>query len=370
MKTTIKGRGSADNPSNRFDRLYVDNNVFDDVVKSEGDSDDEGGKFIKPERPETIFYRDHSKTVMSHNQSPDIPFDYSVNPYRGCEHGCIYCYARPTHEYLGFSAGLDFETRIMVKPDAPVLLARELSRPGWVPQAVCLSGNTDCYQPAERRLKITRQCLEVLRDFRNPVTIITKNHLVTRDIDILSEMAALNLIRVSISITSLDPGLTAMLEPRTSRPQRRLDAIRQLNDAGITTAVMTAPMIPALNDHEMPALLMAAREAGATRAGYTILRLPLAVRPLFTDWLDRHYPDRKEKILNRVRDMRGGKLNRSEFISRMKGEGNYAEQISSMFRIHTARLGLNTERVPVETGHFRIPAVYRKDRQTNLFDAE
>jgi DNA repair photolyase len=370
MRLTIRGRVSADNTANRFDRLYVESNVFDDTVKSEVDADDEGGVFCRPVRPETIFYRDHSKTVMSHNQSPDIPFDYSVNPYRGCEHGCIYCYARPTHEYLGFSAGLDFETRIMVKQDAPELLSRELSRPGWVPQAVCLSGNTDCYQPAERRLRITRQCLEVLRDFRNPVTIITKNHLVTRDIDILSEMAALNLVRVSISITSLDAGLTAILEPRTSRPQRRLDAIRQLSEAGITTAVMTAPLIPALNDHEMPALLSAAREAGAARAGYTILRLPLAVRPLFTDWLDRHYPDRKEKILNRVRDMRGGKLNRSEFISRMKGEGNYAEQISTLFRIHAARLGLNTDRVPIDTDHFRIPAAYRKDRQTNLFDAE
>lgn len=369
MKTTIRGRGSADNPANRFDRVYVDSSVFDDAMKNDGDSDDDGGEFCRPERPDTIFYRDHSKTVMSRNQSPDIPFDYSVNPYRGCEHGCIYCYARPTHEYLGFSAGLDFETRIMVKPDAPELLARELSRPGWVPQSVCLSGNTDCYQPAERRLKITRRCLEVLRDFRNPVTIITKNHLVTRDIDILSEMAALNLVRVSISITSLDPDLTAILEPRTSRPQRRLDAIRQLSEAGITTAVMTAPIIPALNDHEIPALLRAAREAGATRAGYTMLRLPLAVRPLFTDWLDRHYPDRKEKILNRVRDMRGGKLNRSEFKSRMKGEGNFAEQVSSLFRIHTARLGLNTERLPVDSGHFRIPAVYRKDRQTNLFDS-
>ncbi|TVQ12406.1 MAG: PA0069 family radical SAM protein [Balneolaceae bacterium] len=368
MNPNIRGRGSADNPANRFDRLYVDNSFFEDFDSVSGKG--MTGESPQADRPETCFYRDHSKTVMSRNQSPDIPFDYSVNPYRGCEHGCIYCYARPTHEYLGFSAGLDFETRIMVKPDAPELLARELSRPGWVPQSVCLSGNTDCYQPAERRLKITRRCLEVLRDFRNPVTIITKNHLVTRDIDILSEMAGLNLTRVSISITSLDPDLTAILEPRTSRPQRRLDAIRQLSEAGIPTAVMTAPIIPALNDHEMPALLKAAREAGATRAGYTMLRLPMAVRPLFTDWLDRHYPDRKDKILNRVRDMRGGKLNRSEFMTRMKGEGNFAEQIKSTFRIHTARLGFNTERTQVDTGHFRIPAGYRKDRQTNLFDPD
>lgn len=353
MNKAIKGRGSADNPANRFDRLYIESDP--------GEYDGEVS------RPKTCFYKDHSNKVMSKNDSPDISFDYSVNPYRGCEHGCIYCYARPTHEYLGFSAGLDFETRIMVKSDAPAQLINELKRPGWIPQTVCISGNTDCYQPAERRLKITRKCLEVLRDFRNPVSIITKNHLVTRDIDILQDMAALNLVRVGISITSLDPSLTAILEPRTSRPQRRLDAIRQLCEAGIPTGVMTAPVIPALNDHEIPDLLKAAKEAGATRAGYTLLRLPLAVRPLFTEWLERHYPDRKEKILNRVRDIRGGRLNQSEFGTRMKGQGNYAEQISSTFRIHTTRLGMNTIRIPVETRLFTIPAKYREDRQISLF---
>jgi DNA repair photolyase len=362
MKKSIKGRGSTANPANRFERIHIDTSGI-----GEADAGIDPDKSCRV-APSTRFYRDHSKTVMSRNDSPDIPFDYSVNPYRGCEHGCIYCYARPSHEYLGFSAGLDFETRIMVKPDAPEQLARELARPGWVPQAICLSGNTDCYQPAERRLQITRRCLEVLRDFRNPVTIITKNHLVTRDIDILADMARMNLVRVSVSITSLDPELTAILEPRTSRPQRRLDAIRQLSEAGIPAGVMTAPLIPALNDHELPALLQAAREAGAVKAGYTILRLPLAVRPLFTDWLDRHYPDRKEKILNRIRDMRGGRLNAAEFGKRMRGEGHFAEQITTLFRIHTARLGLNTGRIPVSTDNFLVPPKWRKGGQIGLFD--
>lgn len=353
MKQSIRGRGTADNPANRYDRLYIESDPDEITAESA--------------RPKTCFYKDHSNSLLSRNDSPDIPFNYSVNPYRGCEHGCVYCYARPTHEYLGFSAGLDFETRIMVKPDAPELLIKELKKPGWHPQSICMSGNTDCYQPAERRLEITRKCLVILLDFRNPVTIITKNFLVTRDIDILQEMAALNLVRVSISITSLDPDLTAILEPRTSRPQRRLDAIRQLSEAGIPAGIMTAPMIPALNDHEMPALLKAAKEAGALRAGYTILRLPLAVRPLFTDWLERHYPGRKAKILNRVKDLRGGKLNESEFGTRMKGQGNYAEQIASVFRICTQKLGLNTEKKPMETKLFRVPAGYRGDGQMNLF---
>jgi DNA repair photolyase len=353
MDQNIRGRGSAGNPVNRFDSMNI-----------ECEPDEFGEVIVKPE---TIFYKDHSNSVMSKNDSPDIPFTYSVNPYRGCEHGCIYCYARPTHEYLGFSAGLDFETRIMVKSDAPELLVRELTRPGWVPQSVCMSGNTDCYQPIERRLEITRKCLAILREFRNPVTIITKNHLVTRDIDILREMAADNLVRVSISITSLNSDLTAILEPRTSRPGKRLDAIRQLSDAGIPAGVMTAPIIPALNDHELPKLLKAARDAGAVWAGFTIVRLPLAVRPLFIDWLNRHMPDRKDKILNRIRDLRGGKLNRSEFGKRMKGEGNYAAQIESMFRIHSQKSGLNTARAPVETSLFRIPPQYRKDKQMDLF---
>src|SRR4051812_38566590 len=264
----LHGRGASWSPANRFEKLHVDIHEMDAV-----DVDLASEEEQKPPRP-TTFLRDATKTIIARNQSPDVGFETSINPYRGCEHGCIYCFARPTHEYLGFSAGLDFESRIMVKEDAPNLLRKELSSRRWKPQVIVISGVTDCYQPIERRLKITRGCLEVLAEFGNPVAIITKNVLVTRDIDILSSLAARNAAAVNISVTTLDATLTPKLEPRAPLPNARLGAIRQLSDAGIPVGVLVAPVIPALTDHEMPSILAAAVEAGARWAGYVPLRLP------------------------------------------------------------------------------------------------
>ena len=280
-------------------------------------------------------------------------FESSVNPYRGCEHGCIYCYARPTHEFLGFSAGLDFESRIMVKEDAPELLAKELSSPRWKPQTLVMSGVTDPYQPVERRLQITRRCLEVLARFRNPVAIITKNQLVTRDLDLLGELAEHQAAAVNISVTSLDPKLQRVLEPRTSTPRARLEAIAQLRKAGVPVGVMVAPIIPGLTDHEAPAILQACAEAGAQFAGYIVVRLPYAVAPLFERWLEEHFPDRKEKVLGRIRHLRGGeRLNDPRFKSRMRGEGIFAEQIRALFEAGCKRAGIGATAVAV---HRRLP---------------
>lgn len=335
-------RGAAANPKNRFERLEL---VPDPLPPDE------------EERPlRTEFFRDASQSVISRNDSPDIGFELSLNPYRGCEHGCAYCYARPTHEYLGFSAGLDFESRIMVKEDAPDLLRRELSRRSWKPGVLVMSGVTDCYQPVERRLRLTRRCLEVLAEFGNPVSVITKNHLVTRDIDILAPTAAHHAASVALSITTLDPRLARHLEPRASPPARRLAAVRELSDAGIPVTVMLAPLIPGLNDHEVPALLDAAAAAGASHAGYTLLRLPLTVAPVFTDWLERHLPGHKDKILDRLRSMRGGRLNDPRFSSRMRGEGPLADQIRSLFRVASRRAGLDGPRLELSTARFRVPS--------------
>lgn len=336
----LLGRGASWSPANRFEALHVE----------PADPD-----WPEDERPavRTKYYRDFTKTIISHNDSPDVGFDCSINPYRGCEHGCIYCYARPTHEYLGFSAGLDFESKIMIKTDAPELLAAELSAPKWKSQVLVMSGVTDPYQPVERRLRITRRCLEVLAQFRNPVAIITKNRLVTRDIDLLGELAARNAAAVNISVTSLDPDLQRILEPRTSPPGARLEAISQLRAAGIPVGVMTAPVIPGLTDHELPALLAAAAEAGAQFAGYTIVRLPWAVAPLFAHWLDEHFPDRKEKVLGRIRHIRGGtKLNDSRWATRMRGDGIFAEQIKTLFEVGCRRAGLGA-RPKLSTDAFR-----------------
>ncbi len=285
----IRGRGASWSPANRFEKLHVDLTDIDfvdvDVATAE-----------QPRRP-TQYFRDGTKSIITRNNSPDVGFETSLNPYRGCEHGCIYCYARPTHEYLGFSAGRDFESKIMVKTNAPELLRAELESPRWQPQTLVLSGVTDPYQPIERKLRITRDCLEVLAKFRNPVAIITKNRLVTRDVDILRELAACNAVAVNISVTSLDANLQRVLEPRTSSPQARLDAIRQLRSAGIPTGVMVAPIIPGLTDHEVPNILDACAKAGAQFSGYTIIRLPWAVAPLFEHWLEEHFPDRKGKSL-------------------------------------------------------------------------
>ena len=337
----LRGRGSTTNPKNRFESM-------ERVPEPPEDSDDISS-------PRTQFFPDGSKSIIAYNESPDVGFDASINPYRGCEHGCVYCYARPTHEYLGFSAGLDFETKIMVKDDAPDLLRKELSSPKWKPQLVSLSGNTDCYQPAEKHKQLTRRCLEVLLEFRNPVVIVTKNHLVTRDIDILVELAKFDCIGVTLSLTTLDHKLASLMEPRASRPARRLAAIRELADAGVPVGYLQAPMIPGLTDSEAPAIAMAAKKAGATFSGYVALRLPFAVKDLFEQWLDQHYPQKKEKILHRVREIRGGKLNDPNFKSRMRGEGIYAEQMAKLFQLARNKSGI-TERWPkLTTAHFRRP---------------
>ena len=328
-RAPIRGRGASWSPANRFEKLHVDLNDVDVVdVDLETEEQPQGG---------TQYFRDETKSVITRNNSPDVGFETSLNPYRGCEHGCIYCYARPTHEYLGFSAGLDFESKIMVKTSAPELLRAELESPRWQPQTLVLSGVTDPYQPVERKLGITRGCLEVLARFRNPVAIITKNRLVTRDVDLLRDLAAYNGVAVNISVTSLDSNLQRVLEPRTSSPQARLDAIRQLRSAGIPTGVMVAPIIPGLTDHEVPKIMDACAKAGAQFAGYTIVRLPWAVAPLFEHWLEEHFPERKEKVLGRIRHLRENRLNNSQWHTRMTGEGIFAEQIASMFAISCRR---------------------------------
>jgi len=284
-----------------------------------------------------------------------VGFDASVNPYRGCEHGCVYCYARPFHEYLGFSAGLDFESKILVKEDAPALLRKELSSPKWQPQTLAMSGVTDCYQPAERRLEVTRRCLEVLADFRNPVGVITKNELVTRDIDILQELAAHQAAVVMLSITTLDGEVARKMEPRASHPRDRLKAVERLAAAGIPVGVMVAPVVPAITDHEMPKILEAAAAAGARTAGYVVMRLPGAVAGLFERWLEEHFPDRKEKVLNRVRDLRGGELYDPRFGNRMRGEGLFADQIRGTFQTFRRRYGLDQPFPELSTAAFRRP---------------
>ena len=302
---------------------------------------DEDGETV---HPRTIFLKDDSQTILTHNTSPDIPYRFGLNPYRGCEHGCAYCYARPTHEYAGFSAGLDFETRILVKERAPELLRAELSRKSWKPQPIGMSGVTDCYQPVERRLELTRRCIGVLAEFRNPLMLITKNHLVTRDIDHLSELARFGAVTTAVSVTTLDGELTKILEPRASPPARRLAAIRELSAAGIPVMVMMAPVIPGLTDHEMPALFAAAAEAGACDAGYTALRLPGAVGPLFEAWLEQHVPGMKEKVLGRIREMRGGNLDEARFGVRMEGEGFYAQQLRALFTVARRKAGFRLGR--------------------------
>jgi DNA repair photolyase len=349
---TIKGRGAGENPANRFEKLNYKPDVVDPAPEEESVA------------PKTEFFKDFSKSILAENSSPDIGFRYSINPYRGCEHGCAYCYARPTHEYLGLSAGLDFESKIFVKENAPELLREKLLSKSWRPEPIMMSGNTDCYQPAERRFRFTRRCLEILAEFRNPVSMITKNQLVTRDIDVLKELNKYNAVLVFLSITTLDRELAAVLEPRTSRPEARLNAVAQLSEAGIPVGVNAAPMIPGLNDHEMPKILKAAAEAGARVAGYTPVRLPLTVLPVFTAWLEAHRPLRKEKVLNHIRDLRGGKLNDAEFGSRMRGQGPIAEQLRQMFHLSCTRYRLNVERIHLSTEHFR-----RAGPQLDFFDS-
>jgi len=345
-RAPIRGRGASWSPANRFEKLHVDLTDLDVV-------DIDPGSEERPRRG-TQYFRDGTKSIITCNKSPDVGFETSLNPYRGCEHGCIYCYARPTHEYLGFSAGLDFESRIMVKTNAPELLRAELESPRWQPQTLVMSGVTDPYQPIERKLRITRGCLEVLSKFRNPVAIITKNRLVARDVDLLHDLAAFNAVAVNISVTSLDSNLQRVLEPRTSSPQARLDAVRQLRSAGIPTGVMVAPIIPGLTDHEVPKIVDACAKAGAQFAAYTIVRLPWAVAPLFEQWLEEHFPDRKEKVLGRIRHLRGNRLNNSQWHTRMTGEGIFAEQIASMFTVSCRRNGMRA-RPKLSCASFRRP---------------
>ncbi len=355
-----RGRGARINPPNRFEATHREL----DLEQVEGDDD-----FLDTlGRPPTEYLPDTSRSIIAQNDSPDVGFEVSFNPYRGCEHGCIYCYARPTHEYLGFSAGLDFETKIMVKYDAPDLLRKALAAPSWRPRVLGLSGVTDAYQPVERRLEITRRCLAVLQEFRQAVSIITKNRLVTRDSDLLSELARHDAAGVFVSITSLDDDLVGRLEPRTTRPAGRLKAIAALADAGVPVGVMVAPLIPGLTEHEMPAILKAAADAGARCAGYTIVRLPMEVSTLFQDWLDHHYPGRKEKVLERIRAMHDGRLNDSRFGKRMSGEGRAAEVISRLFRVTCKRVGLNLNPWPVSAAAFRRPIDEGQARQLRLFE--
>ena len=313
----------------------------------------------------TTLTKDATRTIIARNSSPDVPFDRSINPYRGCEHGCIYCFARPTHAYLGLSPGLDFETRILFKPEAAALLTAELASPKYRCDVVAMGTNTDPYQPVERDLKITRQILRVLSDFNNPVGIVTKNHLITRDIDILGDMAKRNLAEVFLSVTTLDRDLARTMEPRASAPHRRLDAIRELAAAGIPVGVMTAPMIPGLNDHEMESILDAAAAAGATRAGYTALRLPLEIKELFEEWLRANRPDRADRVLSLIRQIRGGELYKAEFGTCMKGEGPIAQLLSRRFAAAVKRLDLNRVRYRLDTIRFAVPAAAR----TALVDA-
>ncbi|HLX12942.1 MAG TPA: PA0069 family radical SAM protein [Bacteroidota bacterium] len=338
----MRGRGASYNTPNRFDKLHFE------PLEIDLDPNDPDDRPLK-----TIFLKDASKSVLSKNESPDIHFTYSINPYRGCEHGCIYCYARPSHEYLGFSAGADFESKITVKADAPELLAEAFQKKSWQPQMVCISGNTDCYQPVERKLQITRRCLEVFLKFRNPVGIITKNALIQRDLDILIELAKLDLVSVTISVTTLDDELTRIMEPRTSTPAKRLETIEKLTAAGVPVYVLVAPIIPGLTDDQFPGILKAVAARGAKSAGYTVVRLPGAVGPLFEDWLKRTMPDRAAKILNRIRESHGGNADDTRWGKRMSGDGEFPATIKKLFRIECKRLGLNEEEFHVETKHFR-----------------
>ena len=338
----LPGRGTEQNPENRYERIYVGPDEDDDAPRDGSPSP-------------TLFYRDTSRSVLAENDSPDIPFRFSLNPYRGCEHGCIYCYARPTHEYLSFSAGLDFERRIMVKHDAPELLREAFLSPRWQPQVVSLSGNTDCYQPVERRLQLTRRCLEVFRDFRNPVGIVTKSTLVTRDVDLLSELAGDGAAHVFVSITSLDGEVARRMEPRAARPERRLEAVRELSSAGIPVGVIAAPVIPGLNDEEIPRILQAAASAGARAASWVLLRLPKPVDQLFANWLSEHFPDRRERVLGRIRECREGRMSDARFGTRMRGAGVYAEHISALFQTAARKYGLEQPLPPLNAAAFRRP---------------
>ncbi|MGY1488102.1 PA0069 family radical SAM protein [Methylobacillus pratensis] len=350
----FKGRGALSNHSGRFDHLQ------------HADIDDGWNNLEQALDPlPTEILIDNSRTIINWNTSPDVPFDRSINPYRGCEHGCIYCFARPTHTYLGLSAGLDFESRILVKPDAASLLRKELSKKNYRCAPMAMGTNTDPYQPLERQQQLTRQILQVLAEFKHPVSIVTKAAMVERDIDILSEMAHEGLAQVFISVTTLSNQISRTLEPRAAAPQRRLETIRRLHAAGIPVGVMTAPVIPVLTDPEMEEILAAAHDAGAASAGYVLLRLPLEVAPLFEEWLQHHYPLKAGHVMSIIRQSRDGQNNQSEFHERMRGKGIFADMIRQRFKLTTKKLGLNQRRLEMNTGLFRPPG---KPEQLGLFD--
>jgi DNA repair photolyase len=340
-----KGRGATINPDGRFESQTRE--VFDDGW---GSRDDE----VAPLK--TTLSRDQAKTVINYNNSPDVPFDRSINPYRGCEHGCVYCFARPSHSYLGLSAGLDFETKLFYKNDAASKLTRELAKSRYACQPITLGINTDAYQPVERKLKHTRSILEVLAGHKHPVTIVTKSALIERDIDILSAMAQQNLASVAISITTLDRSLARSMEPRAAAPQRRLQTIEALAKAGIPVGVLVAPVIPVLSDPEMESIIEQASRAGAQFAGYVLLRLPHEVKDLFKDWLNIHFPQKAAHVMNRVRDTRGGKEYDSTFGVRMRGAGWYAELIQKRFRLACKKFELNKRNIELDCAQFSVPA--------------
>jgi len=339
-----KSRSTIINTPNRFEELYID--YHDENI--EHNIYDEEFHVI-----ETKFFNDSSKSVLAKNDSPDLGFDFSINPYRGCEHGCIYCYARPSHEYLGFSSGVDFESKIMVKRDAAALLDYEFEKISWKPQTIMLSGNTDCYQPVERKLQLTRELLKVFLKFRNPVAVITKNALIQRDVDILRQLAELELVSVTISITTLNRNLSRKLEPRTSVPKKRIETIELMAKNNIPVGINLAPIIPGLNDEEIPSILKAASFAGAIWAGNVMLRLPYKIKELFIEWLHRNYPEKAFKIINRIKDTRGGKLSETEFGKRLSGEGEIAEAIHKLFKINCEKYGLNKRKVKLITKNFK-----------------
>jgi len=339
------GRSAEGNPSNRFERLRL----VDD------ESNDPQQEIESPRPTPTEFLRDDTKSILVENNSPDVPFRWSLNPYRGCEHGCAYCYARPTHEYLGFGAGVDFESKILVKEGVAELLRAELARPYWCGETITLSGVTDCYQPAERRFRLTRMCLEVMYEARQPVGIVTKNALVLRDLDLLAPMAALRLVHVNVSVTTLDAELARTMEPRTSTPEARLRTITELAAAGVPVRVLVAPIIPGLNDHQIADILRAVSGAGARAAGYVLLRLPLSVEPVFRDWLARHWPEKQSRVEALVRQTRAGRLNDSTFGARMRGTGQYAEQIAKSFAVFAKKFGLDRPLPALDSTQFRRP---------------
>ena len=351
-----RGRGALSNAAGRFEPHARE--AFDDGWQSLDD--------LPPFR--TSVTVEKPRTIINRNDSPDVGFDRSINPYRGCEHGCVYCFARPTHAYQGLSAGLDFETRLFAKPDAPELLAKELSKPGYEPRTIALGINTDAYQPIEREWRLTRRILEVLSDFGHPVGIVTKSALVLRDLDILAPMAERGLAKVALSVTSLDHKLARVMEPRAATPPRRLDTIRRLSEAGVPTAVLVAPVIPAVTDAEMERILDAAAAAGASEAGYVMLRVPLEIRDLFREWLLAHFPDRYRHVLSLLKELHGGREYDSTFGQRMTGSGPYAWTMARRFEIAVERLGLNRRHTRLTTRHFSRPPW--KGEQLSLFGDE